>query len=167
MEYSNNNRRHKRHWSNNRKSDNYRRNEQRDFSHKDTHKGGFRNSIHLPQQVQEEMIKDQQSIREIKQRHPNCAHCGKPIAELSTALADRGSGEPVHFDCVLSILNQSEKINEGEKITYIGQGRFAVVNFPIPHDYRNFNIIRIIEWEPKDKKYSWREEMAGAFSQVH
>ena len=170
MDYSSNNRRgNKRHWNNNnrRNENNRRNNEQKESFRRDVHKGGFRNSVQLPQQVQDEMIKDQQSIRELKQRHPNCAHCGKPIAELSTALADRSSGEPVHFDCVLNILNQSEKLQDGEKITYIGQGRFAIVKFPVPHDFRNFNIVRVIEWEPKDKKYSWREDIAGAFSQVH
>ncbi len=158
----------KRHWNNGRKNGNdagHKNNE--GLPYREGKKEFFRPSTHLPQQVQADMLKDQETIREIKQKHPVCACCNNPIADLSTALADRNTGNPVHFDCVLNILNQSEKLHEGEKITYIGQGRFAVVSFPIPHDMRTFNIIRVIEWEPKYKTYPWREELTSAYSQVH
>lgn len=97
---------------------------------------------------------------------PICPRCNEPITDLPSALAEKGTNAPVHFDCVLAYLNENEKLNQNEKITYIGQGRFAVVHFENPHDTRHFNIVRIIEWEERDKKYEWRTNIAGLYSQV-
>lgn len=114
-----------------------------------------------------EEIANQEAIKAMKQKMPECPMCHQPITELVTALADKESGEPVHFDCVLEKIQSEEKLVPGQKITYIGQGRFAVVTFPNVHDTRNFTIERIIEWEERDKKFEWRSEIAGLYSQVH
>lgn len=172
MDYSENGRRNgKRHWNNNNKksyNDDRRNGEKRDSSfHHDKRKFASDIPGSLPYQVQEEILKDQQHIRELKQKQYTCCKCGKPITDIISALADKKTDEPIHFDCVLEILNTEEKLQTNEKITYIGQGRFAVVYFPNIHDSRNFNIVRVIEWEAKDKKYSWRTELSEAFSQVH
>lgn len=97
---------------------------------------------------------------------PICPRCNQPIQDLATSLADKTSGAPMHFDCVLDFLNSSEKLQGNEKITYIGQGRFAVAYFENPHDLRHFSIKRIIEWEEKEKKYEWRENIADLFSKI-
>ncbi len=97
---------------------------------------------------------------------PQCARCGQPISDLAAALAEKNTGDPVHFDCVLEFLQAAEQLKPGEKITYIGQGRFAVVVFENPHDLRHFTIVRVIEWEERDKKPEWRTEIAGLYSQV-
>lgn len=97
---------------------------------------------------------------------PICAYCNKEISDITSALADKITEKPVHFDCVLEKLNEQEKLLENEKITYIGQGRFAVAWFENPHDLRHFAIRRIIEWEERDKKYDWRNNIADLFSQV-
>jgi hypothetical protein len=113
-----------------------------------------------------EEIENQEAIRTFKMNTPECPMCGKPILELSSALSDKATGAPVHFDCVLEQLQNTEKLTPEQKIVYIGQGRFGVVVFPQPHDTRNFTIQRIIEWEPRDKKIEWRSEIAGLYSQV-
>lgn len=113
-----------------------------------------------------EDLENQEAIKTFKMKTPECPMCGKPITELSTALADKETGAPVHFDCVLEQLQKTEKLSNGQKIVYIGQGRFGVVVFPQPNDTRNFTIQRIIEWEPRDKKIEWRTEIAGLYSQV-
>lgn len=95
-----------------------------------------------------------------------CPRCNLPITELTTALADKDSGEPVHFDCVLEYLQSTEKLLPNQKITYIGQGRFAIAYFPNIHDIRNFSLVKIIEWEPRDKTYEWRTKIAQMYSQV-
>lgn len=97
---------------------------------------------------------------------PVCIKCGQTITDLTSALADKTSEQPIHFDCVLDILKETEKLEKNEKITYIGQGRFAVAYFENPHDYRHFTIRRIIEWEQKDKIYPWRKNIADIFSTV-
>ncbi|MGP1593686.1 MAG: hypothetical protein ACTTH8_00310 [Treponema sp.] len=95
-----------------------------------------------------------------------CARCGKPIKELSAALADKSDGKPVHFDCVLNYLQETEPLHEGETITYIGQGRFAVIKYVSQVIMKDFSIIRIIEWEDKNKRAEWRGEIADLFSRI-
>lgn len=97
---------------------------------------------------------------------PICPRCNEPIIDLPTALAEKTTGEPVHFDCVLKYLNETEHLKDHEKIVYIGQGRFAVAFFENPHDLRRFSIVKIIEWEERDKKYEWRNTISGLYSQV-
>lgn len=97
---------------------------------------------------------------------PVCPRCGKPIIDMSSAIGDRGTGAPVHFDCALEALAKDEKLAEGDKITYIGQGRFGVVNFPNPHDMKHFTIKKVIDWEVKDARATWRDEMSDLYSQI-
>ena len=106
------------------------------------------------------------SIESPKLDTPNCAFCGEPIYDLPSAMCDKDTLSPIHFDCVLQRLNDSENLKENEKITYIGQGRFAVAYFENPHDLRHFKIQRIIEWEDQEKKAEWRDEIALKFSRT-
>ena len=96
-----------------------------------------------------------------------CEYCNQPIEELSSAIAAKENGNPAHFDCVLADLQNRETLGENQQVTYIGQGRFAIVHFPNMQDTKKFSIVKIIEWEEKDKKFDWRQEIAGMFSQVH
>lgn len=97
---------------------------------------------------------------------PTCARCGDPILDVSCALTDRQGGGPVHFDCALSFLNGAENVSPDEKIVYIGQGKFAVMRFENPADPKTFRILRTIEWEGREARAEWRNEIAGSFSQV-
>ncbi len=97
---------------------------------------------------------------------PVCARCGQPIEDVTSALADKATGTPVHFDCVLSFLTAAESLGQNEKIVYVGQGRFAVMLFENPVDTRKFKIVRMIEWESRESRAEWRGEIAGLFSQV-
>ncbi len=95
-----------------------------------------------------------------------CPRCQQPINDLPAALAEKETGAPVHFDCVLKHLSETVPVKENEKITYIGQGRFAVVYFDNPHDLRHFSIQRIIEWEERDKNYEWRSTVSNLYSSI-
>ena len=97
---------------------------------------------------------------------PVCSRCGQPIQDLTSALADKTSGEAVHFDCVLAFLQGAENLAANEKIVYIGQGRFAVMFFENPADTRKFRIVRTIEWESREAKAEWRTDISGRFSQI-
>lgn len=167
MERSRNNRRNKRGWTGRHSQDEGRRKNEKQGGTRNQDRQFYRPRTKLPQFVHEEMQKDLESIRELKEREVLCAKCQKKIEDLSSALADKVSGNPVHFDCVLDEIKQRERLAENQQITYIGQGRFAVVYFPNPKDTRNFSIVRIIEWEERDKKFDWREEISGMYSQVH
>ncbi len=97
---------------------------------------------------------------------PVCSRCGEAIQDLSSALSDRESGEPIHFDCALRFLEGSENVSENQKIVYVGQGRFAVMEFENPQDTKKFRILRTLEWESREHRAEWRSEVANLFSQV-
>ncbi len=107
------------------------------------------------------------AIKAYKADAKTCEICGKPIDDIDTALANRGSGNPVHFDCVHAKLAESELIGQNDKLTYIGQGKFAILHFENIHDMRHFTIKKEIEWESRESERSfWRNDMAGLYSQV-
>ena len=89
-----------------------------------------------------------------------------PITDVSSAMADKVTGNPVHFDCVLAQLKENEPVGENEKIAYIGQGRFAVLYYENPRDQKKIGIKKSIEWEKREKKAEWRDELSGLYSQV-
>lgn len=95
-----------------------------------------------------------------------CSHCGIVINDMASAINGRKGEGPMHFDCALEELSKTEKLAEGDKIAYIGQGRFGIVNYPNPHDIKHFTIKRIIEWENKESKPEWRNQMAELYSHI-
>lgn len=108
----------------------------------------------------------QKAIAEIKAREVVCPMCGQAITDISSAMADKASGKPVHFDCALNKVKESEKLSENEKISYIGQGRFAVLYYENMRDQRTFSIKKIIEWEDREQQSEWREELSGLYSKI-
>ena len=58
-----------------------------------------------------------------------CPWCGKPIRDMISAIADKDTGVPVHFECVTARIAFGEKLEKGEVIAYIGGGRFGIVCF--------------------------------------
>lgn len=95
----------------------------------------------------------------------NCAICGKPIFDLASALGNRETGEPIHFDCALEKICAEEKLAENEKIVYLGAGFFAVVV------YRNgkegaFTVSRKIRWEGENDKQAWRKDLSSYISRL-
>jgi hypothetical protein len=116
--------------------------------------------------LQQEQAGKREALVAFRQQKPVCPRCNNVIQDLSSALSDRRTGEPVHFECALEAVKQQENCNPSEKIAYIGQGRFAVVYYANPSDIRHFHIRRIIEWESHDKPAEWRGGIPGLFSQV-
>lgn len=95
---------------------------------------------------------------------PLCPRCGTPIEDLPTALTDKETGEPIHFDCVLARLSESEPLAEGEKIVYLGGGQFGVVRFDNPSDLKHFRVRKTLQWEEKDKRAEWRRAVTELYS---
>ncbi|OJF76046.1 MAG: hypothetical protein BKP49_09550 [Treponema sp. CETP13] len=110
---------------------------------------------------------DNEAIKALRLNKPECPMCHEPILEIATCLADPKTGKPVHFDCVLKKITKEQNLLENEKIIYLGKGRFGVVVFENPKDLKHFQIIREVEWETKDTKADWRNEIASIYSQVH
>ncbi|WP_024469528.1 hypothetical protein [Treponema pedis] len=105
-------------------------------------------------------------IKKIEYPEFICTKCGKHIEDLSAAIADKESGQPVHFDCVMEFLKKAEDLKQNEEVIYIGNGNFAVAYFENPKLRKNFKIIKLIEWEDKNKIYSWKAELADLASKV-
>jgi hypothetical protein len=119
----------------------------------------------ISENLQQMMAENTKAIREFKRTKTLCSRCGEEIENIAEALCDRQTGEPVHFDCVLSLLREQEPLNPGERIVYIGQGRFAVTSQGDQYD-KSFHISRIIEWENETVSAEWRKEISSLFSQV-
>ena len=95
---------------------------------------------------------------------PSCPRCGKSIEDLPTAVNDSETGKPMHFDCAVERLTESERLSEGDRIVYIGGGRFAVAHFDDAQDSKSFRIKKTIVWEVKEKRAEWRKEVADQYS---
>jgi len=95
---------------------------------------------------------------------PDCSWCGKPIKDITTAICDKDSKKPVHFDCVLARIADSEKLDPNDGVCYIGGGRFGIVHYNNPPDTRNFTIKKVFEWEAKDSSNEWRRSISEYFS---
>ena len=63
----------------------------------------------------------------------DCPWCGKPIRDMFSAIADKDTGCPVHFDCVTARIAFAERLEKGDSVAYIGGGRFAIVSFNAPN----------------------------------
>ncbi|MDR2178207.1 MAG: hypothetical protein LBP20_09245 [Treponema sp.] len=111
--------------------------------------------------------------------HPLCPCCGKPIKDMSTAIADKDSGEPSHFECVAARIAGRETLESGDAVVYIGGGRFGIVHFPgmirdnswsrknsDDYDTRGFQIKKIVEWENKENRAPWRKNIEEHFSVI-
>lgn len=95
---------------------------------------------------------------------PECKWCGKQIKNIATAISDKETGLPVHFDCVLSRIVEMEKLESNDTVCYIGGGRFGVVHYNNPPDMRDFTIKKIYEWEIKEAQHEWRKPISEYFS---
>jgi len=95
---------------------------------------------------------------------PDCPWCGKPIKDITTAISDKESGCPVHFDCVLARIVEMEHLERNDSVCYIGGGRFGVIHYNNPPDMRDFTVKKILEWEIKEKNYEWRKPISEYFS---
>jgi len=103
---------------------------------------------------------------------PNCPWCGKQITDITTAISDKDTGLPVHFDCVLAKITAEwekqtsamEEPEANESVCYIGGGRFGVVHYNDPPDTGSFTIKKIFEWEMKDSNSEWRRPISEYFS---
>ncbi len=66
------------------------------------------------------------ATKTVKEPLLTCPDCGERIQSIAESFLT-ASGEYVHFDCMLNRIKSSENLKEGESISYIGRGNFAVV----------------------------------------
>jgi len=88
----------------------------------------------------------------------NCSHCGKEIRHPHIALTNPENGEPIHFDCALQSIGEKEKLGEREKICYLGQGSFGIIQYSNASN-RSFVVKKRIPYERNENTVSWRKTM--------
>lgn len=144
--------------------------ERRNYRERDSKKNGGQRGIQREIQriLQKVSAENETAIREFRENVWTCEICGRQISaeDIESAFAKRDSENPVHFDCVLKQLTEREQLKANERVTYIGQGKFAVLTFVNPHDLRKFSIRKTIEWENRENRLDWRNKIASLFSQV-
>ena len=150
------NRKHSNNWNNQKRAEQQRENKQKSFV--------FNRALYEDQEAERER---NTAIQNVKAREVICPKCGQPITDIASAIADKATGAPLHFDCVLNQVKQSEPTGENEKVAYIGQGRFAVLQYENIRDQRHFTIKKIIEWENREQQSEWRSELSGLYSKIN
>ena len=56
-----------------------------------------------------------------------CPICEKKIENMADTITDRRSGKPAHFVCVHDELMKTLKLNDNQRLSYMGSGIFAVI----------------------------------------
>jgi len=77
--------------------------------------------------------------------HPLCVICGKKIETIADAISE-GKGEYSHFSCVIDKIGKQEKINENQKVSYLGKGTFGIIE---TKDGK-FSILKKIDYETQE-----------------
>ena len=89
----------------------------------------------------------------VKEPLPVCPDCNERIQCIAESFR-LSNGEFIHFDCMLSRLKSSENLLEGESISYVGRGNFAVVR---KDEDGRYIIVRMIPVE-EEKAFSSMKE---------
>ncbi len=93
--------------------------------------------------------------------YKSCPICGKAVKSMLTAISVNKDMDPAHFDCVVKQLAEQEQLKKGEKISYLGNGTFAVIKMNQGgKGSPAFTIIKKIQYEEKDKKAEWRKKIS-------
>ena len=76
-------------------------------------------------QVKKHMVFDDLDVPQVNEPRPVCKICGQNIDFIAEAISE-GDGSFSHFDCVLEKLKEEYHVKEGETLSYVGHGNFAV-----------------------------------------
>jgi hypothetical protein len=92
-----------------------------------------------------------------KRTFPECPICNKSVKFLLTAISVGENNNPAHFDCVLKQVSENEELGPKEKIIYIGNGNFAVIN---NKSGKELSIRKTIQFELKENNSEWRKKLS-------
>lgn len=119
--------------------------------------------------ITRDQIKNEQvAIRKFNEENQIvCAICGKVIEDISSAIkAKAPSGDLIHFDCALKEIQKHESLSPGDRIAYIGQGRFGIIHQEDGAGTKSFSIKKVIDWEEKGEKNGIQDKMAALYSTI-
>ena len=95
-----------------------------------------------------------------------CPYCSKTITDINSAIADKLTEEPVHFECIIERIAEQEEVSKDEKIVYLGGGSFGIVQLRNTNSRVPFFIRKRIQYEGKDKPIQWRKEVSRKISKI-
>ena len=84
----------------------------------------------------------------------NCSICGKTIDSIAQTIGGPAKDEFSHFDCAIRTLSENETIQPGQKICYIGNGDFAVIEYNKKNFSGGFSVVKRISYENQEMKNS-------------
>jgi|GEM_PF-5731161 len=94
--------------------------------------------------------KKEKQVREPQKNPVICSMCSKPIEIISTAVSGLESGEIAHLECMAKHYEKVEQVNERQRVLYVGQGSFAVVEYKNAHKQGSFSIVKRITHEDSE-----------------
>ncbi len=90
-----------------------------------------------------------------------CSLCEKPIDSVSQAIGGPQPDQFSHFDCVLRKISEEETLAPGQKVSYIGHGEFAVIEYKKKNYSGGFEIIRRISYEEEKVRSEVKKMVAS------
>jgi len=111
--------------------------------------------------------------REVKYRMPDppptreygaCPICNQPMRDIQSAIAFPPSDQPAHFECVIRRIGEDEKISESERVVYLGNGSFGIIEDRTASGESKYVIRKRIQFEEPEKAVGWRKELSPGIS---
>jgi hypothetical protein len=99
-----------------------------------------------------------------KREYPPCPISGEPIDDPYSAVEDPETGRPARLDSVIKKLSESERLGPNERVAYIGQGAFGVVEDRKENGKKRVVIKKRIEFETGRTVGEWRKELSPGIS---
>lgn len=91
-----------------------------------------------------------------------CIRCNETIRNPETALSTPENGEPIHFDCAIREVADNEQLGPKEKVCYLGQGTFGVIQYGKGKNEKGFSIKKRIPYETAEKAVEWRKTIRNS-----
>ncbi|WP_455381206.1 hypothetical protein [Salinispira pacifica] len=99
-----------------------------------------------------------------KREYGSCPICSQPMRDIQSAIAFPPGNEPAHFECVVRRIGEDEHISSGERVVYLGNGSFGIVEDQSAAGDSKYVIKRRIQFEEPDRSIAWRKELSPGIS---
>lgn len=123
------------------------------YKKKNNYKGKYFNKKSKPQKTVEQHEKEyiEKREREDITNKPTCPICNEKIHIIEEAIKHAGTGNLAHFGCVVKEIEKDNKIEDKEKVVYLGAGDFGIIQTKEGNNSKNprFTIRKRINYEDR------------------
>jgi hypothetical protein len=99
-----------------------------------------------------------------KREYGACPICQQPMRDIHSAIAYPPSDVPAHFECVVKKIAEDEGVKQSERVVYLGNGSFGVVEDQSAQGKSSYVVVRRIQFEERDHPVGWRRELSPGIS---